>query len=103
MREVDKSEVPSCYYGQTLISDHPVVVHDNPDDGRLFYKANTVMKWLRIQHKIDLNALWEAFHAGFVKEADLMQFYRDIGYSLGGFDELFGEAIDRLAAEAEKT
>ena len=71
--------------------DHPVVLDSH---GVLRYEANTATRWA-CDHS-DLNELWMAFYRGEIALWDLVEFYRDIGYSLQGFDEIWGE---RLAAD----
>ena len=44
-----------------------------------------------LRGSIDLNALWLDFYRGAFPLADLMRFYMDLGYSLCGFAEVFGQ------------
>ena len=40
-----------------------------------------------------MQSLWDAYSRGALPVEDLAQFYREIGYTLGGFCELFEHAL----------
>jgi len=86
-----KEEIPECYNDHLLLSAHPIVM---TDIGTIRYKTNNAIRWC-CDH-IDLNEMCIAFNYGAFTEEEYMQFYRDIGYSLCGFEEIFGDAMDRL-------
>lgn len=56
-------------------------------DGVERYKEKPLMRWLC--DRIGLNDIWLAFRRGDFSRDELKQFYRDIGYSLAGFDEVW--------------
>lgn len=58
-------------------------------DGRLRYRKNTVVRWLLDAGNLDLNQVWTTYKAGAFTLSDMMEFYRLIGYSLEGFEEIF--------------
>ncbi len=97
MRDVRKSEL-----GPTAIQllkdcgedaqDHPLVA----DGDVLRFKANPVIR-LIVDRWVNLNELSAAIQCmGYERSVQLgfRAFYRDMGYSLGGYLEIFGEALD---------
>lgn len=44
--------------------------------------------------KFDMNLLWIMYQRGAFTRAEMMQFYRLIGYSVCGFEEVFGGMVD---------
>lgn len=59
-------------------------------DGILRYKENPVIRWMA--DHCNLNELWIAHtNDGVGTREQMKQMYRDIGYSLGGFVEIFEE------------
>ncbi len=87
------SDVPLGFRFTAELGGHPIV---RDADGTLRFKANPLVRWLCDQ--IDLNKMWLAFGQGAFSETAFMQFYRDIGYSLGGFEEVWGETLDKIEA-----
>lgn len=57
-------------------------------DGTLRYKGVPIMRWLA--DHVDLNEMAVAHDRGKFSTDEFKQFYRDIGYSLTGFEEIFG-------------
>ena len=91
-RIVDISEIPRMYHDLLLLSDHPVI---KDDQGILRYKTNNLTNFLHDNCKFDLNKIWFQYrNFGSWTEDEFMQFYRDIGISLCGFCDIWGEAID---------
>lgn len=90
-RIVPRKEVKKDYLDHVLISDHPIIEDKN---GIFRYKAKPMMIWLCDQ--IDLNVMWRQFQYGTFSRDEFMQFYRDIGYSLCGFEEVWGGAMDNI-------
>lgn len=66
------------------------------------FRAQPVVRWLlgRAESgvKTDMN---DICLAGFEQE-DLMEFYRLIGYSIAGFEEVFCEELDKLEKAARR-
>lgn len=89
------------------------------EHGTLRYKANPLVRWLTDRmgdshehhwmiRREDapcptLNSMAVAFAQGAFPLADYMQFYRDMGYSLSCFEEVFGEALDQMEHSAPPT
>lgn len=86
-------DVPSEFRFTAELGGHPIV---KDADGTLWFKSRPLVRWLCDQ--IDLNKMWLACGQGAFSENALMQFYRDIGYSLGGFEEIWGEVLDAIEA-----
>ena len=71
------------HYNDVELNDHPVIWTDNV----IRFRSSSLQYWLK-EH-VSLNDLWiEYANKRFTKE-EVMQFYRDIGYSLCGFTEIF--------------
>lgn len=93
MKPIDVSDLPKHLQFAAGLTSHPIVVDDN---GVYRYKANGVTNWLYENKCIDLNKVWLAYGRCMFSLEDFMQFYRDLGYSLGGFEELFAKELDRM-------
>jgi hypothetical protein len=65
---------------------HPMV---RDEDGRARFRGDPVIGALIDRQAVDLNYLWGRLGAGDFEETDLRRFYRDMGYSLGGYSEVF--------------
>jgi hypothetical protein len=82
------------------LSDHPIVSDKN---GVLRYQKNGVIDHLiALMHAkklggYDLCALSADFQEGKFSLEDYMDFYRMMGYSLGGFEEVFSEQLDEMS------
>ena len=63
----------------------------------LRYKSKPIIGWL--SDHIDLDEMWTAYRDGKFSRDEFMQFYRDIGYSLGGFAEVWGDDLEKMEAE----
>lgn len=89
---VSKDEIPEHFRFSATLTDHPIV---RDADGTLRYQQNPLIRWLC--DEIDLNRMWVEYrrHHTWTQE-QFMQFYRDIGYSLSGFEEIWGEALDEM-------
>ena len=66
-------------------TDHPVILDSK---GVYRWKANPLIQW--IADRIDLNEMNIAHEKGMFSREDLKQFYRDMGYSLCGFADIWG-------------
>lgn len=58
-------------------------------DGILRYKKKPIMRWL--SDHIDLNAMWMAYYEGEFTKKEFKQFYRNMGYSVSGFEEVWSD------------
>jgi hypothetical protein len=83
--------IPDWAQFQVSLSDHPVITDPN---GILRYQAKPLAQWLCNQttHK----AIWKAYEQNQFSRDELMQFSRDIGYSLTGFQEIWGEVLNEM-------
>lgn len=64
------------------------------DDAIWRWHQNAVVRWLFSNdnpRKIDLNTLWLDFHHGKGHVLEMMKLYMQLGYSLSGFYEIFGQ------------
>jgi hypothetical protein len=68
------------------------------------YEPNRVTNFLRgrldsllkKENSTVISELWNAYDADLITIKELMQFYRDIGYTLGGFEEMFGDIMSGM-------
>jgi len=86
-------EVPDWAKFQVGLTDHPI----ERDENVLRYVAKPLMRWLC--DTVGLNQMWAAYQHGKFSQAEFMQFYRDIGYSLSGYEEIWAEALNRIMLE----
>lgn len=59
-------------------------------DGVQRFVGDTLVKYLRLCQYIDLNLMYKDFYSGKIALEDYQRFYIMIGYSVAGFDEIFG-------------
>lgn len=85
------NQIPDWAQFQVSLFDHPVITDQ---DGVLRYKAKPLMRWLCNQ--IDLTTMWKAYKQNLFSRTEFMQFYREIGYSLTGFEEIWEKALDEM-------
>ena len=72
-----------------LVNGHPVnTVIDEHGVQRFF--ENSVTRWLVTSGTLNLHDMAIAFYNGDFEIDDYVQFKMDLGYSVCGFDELFG-------------
>jgi len=90
-------EVPEWARFQVSLSRHPVYVDKF---NTLRYETKPIIRWL--SDHVDLNKMWIAYREGAFSRDEFMQFYRDIGYSLGGFEEVWGEELEKMEATDEE-
>jgi len=88
---VKRSSIDIPTYRQILDTekhhDHKIV---KTEDGTLRWKENPIVRDL-LDKKLDLNHLWVLFHSlGYGKNSEITRkLYRDMGYSLNGYWEIF--------------
>ncbi len=63
--------------------------------GVLRFKTNGIIRWLVDSGHVSLNNLSVDVDGGRFTIDDHMEFYQGLGYSLGGFLEIFGEEVAR--------
>lgn len=90
-------KIPKWAQFQASLSDHPLVL----TDGILRYEPNRLVQWLR--DHVDLNDMWIAFERGAFPQEEFMQFYRDIGHTLAGSEEIWGDVLDELQYPIEES
>lgn len=78
-----------------LYPDHPIVLEDNV----LRWQRSPMMRWL--SDNVDINAMWLAYHHSAFPLEDFTRFYRDMGYSLCGFIDIFGDELGLYEDEDE--
>ena len=88
---VSREEIPETVRFSATLTDHPII---QDEQGVLRYKQNPLVCWL--SGHIDLNEMWRSYGQGTWSREAFMQFYRDIGYSLSGFEEVWGDELDAL-------
>ena len=73
-----------------LVNGEPVeTVIDNHGTQRFI--ENEAVAWLLDTGQIDLNRMFLAFHRGHFSLEAYMEFYMSLGYTVCGFEEIFGE------------
>lgn len=103
MGEEKRMKIPDEYKFQvSLAPNHEVIEVDNV----LYYKPNRITKYLHKlynseAHKV-ISQLWCAQESDLITVEELMQYYRDIGYSLCGFEEIFEETLKRMQQHEKK-
>lgn len=88
---VPREELSETWQFQASLSNHPIVRFP---DGHLRYKQTIADKYER-----DMNELWREYRRGEHTREWMMQYYRDIGYSLGGYEEIWGGELDSMQRE----
>lgn len=83
---IPKSELPEYYQFQASLSDHPIIKTEN---GVIRYEK---------MHKVDddINQMWVDYHQGRYTREWMMQYYRDIGYSLDGYEDVWGGEMEKM-------
>lgn len=79
-------------YGLLLdrFPNYPIVMDGNV----LRWKRKPLMDWISDQIPEGMNAVWIAAHRNKFPREDLYEFYQEVGYSLAGFLEVFGDELD---------
>ena len=60
-------------------------------DVRRFHKRPIIDYLFRNSKNMNMDALWGLYESGMFEKHDFMQFYMDIGYSVCGFIEVWGD------------
>lgn len=72
-----------------LAPPHPII---EDEDGILRWSGNRLIRWLPGGERgLDLGKMAAAYAAGAFSLSEYMAFYQGLGYSLCGFEEIFGE------------
>ena len=58
------------------------------------FEGTKIVQWLMNHARVDLNDMFIAFQEGIIPKEEMKQFYRDIGYSLCGFEEIWDKYED---------
>jgi hypothetical protein len=95
-RIVPIEELPEWAHFQASLSKHRIIEDEH---GTYRYEQNRLIDWLWRSGKVDLNVMRIAYCHGAFSREEYMQFYRDMGYSLSGFEEIFGEELDKMEEE----
>lgn len=66
-------------------SDHPIIIDEQ---GIIRWKQNSAVRWT-VDNGVDLNAMSVAHQRGYISTEDYMAFYRQMGYSLSGYLDVF--------------
>lgn len=98
-RILDKDELPASLQFSASLTDHRIVEDEH---GVYRYEKNKLIDWLFQTGKVDLNAMRVAYCHGAFSREEYMQFYRDMGYSLTGFEEVFDGELDQIMQEMVK-
>jgi hypothetical protein len=89
---IPQSELPDWAQFQASLTTHPIVLDEQ---GVLRYVTNPLVRWL--EDRVSLNDMWIVYRRkGAWTREQFMQFYRDIGYSLSGFEEIWGEELAEM-------
>jgi hypothetical protein len=88
---VDPKDLDETWQFQASLSNHPIVRFP---DGHLRYKKSNV------DVEYDMNQLWREYHQGMHTREWMMQLYRNIGYSLSGYEEVWGGELNAMLRQA---
>ena len=91
---VPREELPVWAQFQASLSEHPII---RDEYGMFRYQLNPLTSWL-LDH-VDLNEMCRLYQLGLWSRDVFMQFYRDIGYSLSGFEDVWGEELEEMDNE----
>jgi hypothetical protein len=98
-RFISKEEIPEWAQLQTSLSTHLIIEDEH---GIYRYEQNKLVNWLWESGNLDLNAMRVAYVHGAFSRDEYMQFYRDMGYSLSGFEEVFDDELNAIEEEIEQ-
>ena len=73
-----------------MVQDHEVI---EDKAGTYRWKPNKLMEHLYENHPNQMNSLVRDYHNGKFTTEEFMRFYRDTGYSLSGYEEVWGEIM----------
>jgi hypothetical protein len=96
MTYAEVEAIDDYYHRQLQVTNHPVVL---VEDAVIRYKENSAIRWMMDHKSTDLNQMWIAYRRDEIDRDDFMHFYRDLGYSLAGFGEVWGDELDELTAQ----
>ncbi len=91
---INREDLPEAYQFQASITSHPVI---RDEQGVIRYQVNPLVEYLH-EH-VSMNDMVLLYQRGAWSQEQFMQFYRDIGYSLSGFNEVWGEELDEMESE----
>lgn len=92
--DVDRKDIPEEWQFQANLTSHPII---RDEKGVLRYRANPLICWL--QERVNFNDIRFAYHMGAWSREEYMQFYRDLGFSLQGFQEVWAEELEKMESE----
>lgn len=101
-RRDEARKVIEEHYSDVVTNNHPVVEDPPEPSGNrvLRFKADPMTRWIvdvamsGSGGRLTIHDLWVAFqnkHGGRWSRKKMMRFYREMGYSLCGFGEVFGQ------------
>ncbi len=76
-----------------LVDGQPVTTEID-EHGTQRFLQNDVVCWLFSSGQISMHQLWIDFYTNSeaeITDGAMMEFYMSLGYTVGGFDEMFGE------------
>lgn len=93
-RIVPKDDVTLLEHYGDLITIQPASVMIIEDERGVYrFAQNQLYCWLLENGEVDLNSMCIAYQMGHFTLEEYMEFYRGIGYSLSGFEEIFGDVL----------
>ncbi len=94
---VPREKLPDWAQFLASLSDHPII---QDEQGTLRFQANPFVDYL-YRKAPDLNGMVLLYQHGVGTRDQFMQLYRDLGYSLAGFYDVWGEVLDEMEGVAE--
>lgn len=91
-RIVPRDELPDWCKFQASLSDHPIVLVEGGERLGQHYRYKQTLP----DEHADLNEMWRDYRAGKRTREWMMQYYRDIGYSLNGYEEIWGGELNAM-------
>lgn len=109
IKKLNKQAKEHLEFQKRLGNHDAVIVEDK--NGTWRFKPNTVIEWLHIHlplpapwnNGLPLNDMWGAHCNKHITTRDFAIFYSQFGYSLGGYEEIWGDLMDKvLNAKSKK-
>ena len=87
LRADDIEKLPDYYQYQASLSKHRII---KTKSGVIRYEK------LNYAENLDLNGMWARYQNGELTRDYMMQFYRDIGYSIDGYEDIWGGEMEKM-------
>ena len=62
-------------------------------NGERRFKRNRIVRMLLDGIQMDMNKIWQLYESNIFTKEEIQEFYQIIGYSIQGYNDIFGENI----------